>query len=189
MSAFSNELTLYDNEEYTEPTLDDSVFNPANNEYRKTTRSLRRMIAHLAITMRPKHAMIAKYLAIGQLNNAQIAKKMRCDPATVAHTKKRQDAREMMGYIRELQILTAGTQAIDREMFLWSIAMREQEVDPRTAIAAVAEINKMRTDTESAQAKIHATKTIQDNPTIIIQLADSRLLPSPLDNPQLKDVN
>ena len=69
--------------------------------------------------------------------------------------------------------------------------MREELLDPRTAIAAIAEINKMRTDTDSAQAKLKQNETIQDKTTIIIQLADARLLPSPLDNPQLnlKDVN
>ena len=191
MSAFSNELSLYDQEEYIEPELDDSVYNPANSQYRKVTHSLRRIIKHQAMQMRPKHAQIAKLVASGMQTNVQIAKRMRCAPNTVASVKKQPDAQRLIGAIRELKLLTDGTRAIDREMMLWGIALREEEIDPRTSIAAISEINRMKVDTPAAQAKLAQTADITNQPTIIIQLADSRLLPSPLDNPQLnlKDVN
>ena len=94
--------------------------------------------------------------------------------------------------LRRLYALRDGTKYIQRELMLWRIAAANEIKDPRTSIAAIAEINRTKGDTPDALTKAKDNAGLQGQPTIIIQLADNRLKSSPLDElptHMIKDVN
>jgi len=190
--TFKQDLALYDQDTYyEEPILDDDTYCEANEVYKRTTRQLKNQISHLSQQMNPRHAMVAKALVTGKFTNKQIAHRLRYSPATITGIKRDPLVRKLMSCIQKLRELEEGTKAIDREMFLWAIALENQELDARVSIAAVAEINRMRTDTQAQQAKLKSDQTLAQQPQVIIQLADPRLTASPLDElpPTMKDVN
>lgn len=176
-----HELDLYEEEyEFNDPDLDDSVYNPKNDEFKRVTAALHRQINHLTLTMLPRHAMVAR-LAITNINKNDIAKKTRLSPQTVYTILKRPEVKRLMSAIVQLRAMYDGVSSIEREQLLWRIALNNEEFNPRTSIAAIAEINNMKTDTQAAQAKIKQNTELKDSPQIIIQLGDQRLLPTALD--------
>jgi len=186
----NKEISLYDLETaFDDPILDDSVYHPANSEFKRTVKSANMHIRALVSKMHPKHAMICRALVVGIHTNKAIAQKYRCNPQLVTKVKQDPNARELMAQMNFLKELNEGTKALDREMMLWGIAMREEENDPRTSIAAVGEINRMKTDTDAAKEKSKQNETLNGATTLIIQLSDSRLAPSKLDQHPIKDIN
>lgn len=176
------ELQLYEEEyEFNDPDLDESTYNPKNDEFKRVTTALQRQIHTLSVTMMPRHAMIAR-LAVTNMTKTDIARKVRLDPQTVYRVLKRPEIKQLISAILLLRQMHEGTSAIEREQLLWRIALNNEEFNPRTSIAAVSEINNMKTDTAAAQAKIKQNTTLQDSPQIIIQLGDARLVSTPLDD-------
>lgn len=115
-------------------------------------------------------------------------------PQTVGKILKSDDAKRLKGLLIEYRNINQGVTAIQRESLLWRIALSNEELDPKTSISAIAEINRMKVDTDAAQAKIEERKnstSTGEQPQVIIQLADPRLKPTALDapNPNIKDVN
>lgn len=192
MTSF-HDLQLYDEEDYEEVELDDSIYNPANDEFRRVTQSLLRDMRHTAAKMLPRHAIVAK-MSLSGLSNVDIAKKTHMHPQTVGKILKSDDAKRLKGLLIEYRNINQGVTAIQRESLLWRIALSNEELDPKTSISAIAEINRMKVDTDAAQAKIEERKnstSTGEQPQVIIQLADPRLKPTALDapNPNIKDVN
>lgn len=187
----NKEVALFLEDDYYEAPLDDSVYNPANSEYHRSVRSLTARIVAVTSKMRAKHALITRELATNLYNYTEIAKKYHCAPQTVSKIKKTANAKELLWCIARLNELRSGTKALHREMLLWEIALREKDQDPRTSIAAVGEINRMKIDTDAQKQKIKQDTDLTQRPTVIIQLADSRLAPSQLDHYEhdIKDVN
>lgn len=176
-----NELELYADEVYSdEPMLDDSVYNPANDEYKRTVASLHRLVTSLTAKLPAKHAMVARMM-LSQLSPKEISKKVRLKTGTVYKIRKDPDVQKLARAMIQLRTLKEGVTAIEREQLLWRIALNNEEFNPRTSIAAVAEINKMKTDTAAMQEKIKQNTDLQNSPSIVIQLGDARLQPTLLD--------
>ena len=176
------ELDLYldDSDVWDDPELEDSTYNPANDEFKKTLGSIQRRIKVLTLNMRPRDAVIVKvHMTEGVYTKT--AKRLKVSPETVKKVWVSRKGVELRGLIQQHNTLMAGTNAIEREQLLWRIALDNEHHNPRTSVSAIAEINKMKADTEADHAKIEQEKSITDKPQVIIQLGDNRLLPSPLD--------
>jgi len=175
------EMELYEDDDWGTPELEESSYNPANDEFKRTVVSLQRRIHHLAGTLRPRYAMVAK-LSLGTHTNIEIARKTRFNPATITNILRTDKVQELRRALIQLRSLLEGVSALEREQMLWRIALRNEEFNPRTSIAAVSEINKMKIDTHAAKEKSKQNTALVNKPNIVIQLADQRLLPTALDN-------
>ena len=175
------QLQYYENDDtWDTPELDESVYNPANDEFKRVLNSLKVQIRQLTLTMRPRYAMMVK-INMDEGNFAQTARRLKSTPNTVSKVCRSLDGIKLKNLLLHHNQLMSGVSAIEREQLLWRIALGNEDINPRTSVSAIAEINKMKADTQADHARLESEKTLADTPTIIIQLADPRLLPSPLD--------
>lgn len=185
----SQELAYYeDDQTWEQPELEESVYNPANDEFKRTLHSIKGQIRHLTVKMRPRHAMMIK-INMAEKSFAQTARRLKCTPQTVSNVWHSPDGVKLRNLLQHHAQLIDGVTAIEREQLLWRIALNNEDINPRTSVAAIAEINKMKADTEAFKAKSEQEKNLNDKPQVIIQLPDPRLLPSPLDTHTIKSVN
>ena len=177
----AQQLAFYeDDDTWEHAELEESTYNPANDEFKRVLQSIKLQIRHLSLKMRPRHAMMVK-LFMDEKNYANVAERLASTPQTISKVCNSSDGIRLRQLLTHHQQLISGVSAIEREQLLWRIALNNELRNPRTSIAAISEINKMKADTEAFKARLEAEKTIQDSPQVIIQLADPRLLPSPLD--------
>jgi hypothetical protein len=175
------QLAYYEDDNVWEtPELEESTYNPANDEFKRVLQSIKLQIRHLSLKMRPRHAMMVK-LYVDERSYTNVAARLATSTQTVATVCKSPDGVRLRQLLAHHNQLVTGVSAIEREQLLWRIALNNELKNPRTSISAVAEINKMKADTEAFKVKLESERTISESPQVIIQLADPRLLPSPLD--------
>jgi hypothetical protein len=183
------EMELYSEDDWDTPELEESTYNPANDEFKRTVLALQRRANHLSTTMRPRHVLVARY-SLQNYTNVEIAKKLRYSPQQIGNILRQQDVQDLRRVMTNLNALLSGVSALEREQMLWRIALKNEEFNPRTSVAAVAEINKMKIDTQAAKEKSKHNQQIANTPNVVIQLSDPRLTPTQLDAPkEMKDVN
>lgn len=120
---------------------------PANSAYLQSIDRLKRAIVQASSDMYPLHVRIAKESQNGH-SYSEIGRRLDIHPTTVSNTLKKPKTKrlvELLGYLRMAQ---DGPQEAQRKHFLWRIALDNQTVDPRVAIAATAEINRMNHNRE-----------------------------------------
>lgn len=175
------QLSYYEvDDTWDAPELEDSVYNPANDEFRRTLESIKLQIRDLTLKMRPRQAMMVK-VNMAESSYAQTARRLRTSAQTVSKVCRSPDGIRLRQLLAHHNQLVSGVSAIEREQLLWRIALNNEARNPRTSVSAIAEINKMKADTEAFRVKTEQEKSLSDKPQVIIQLSDSRLLPSPLD--------
>ena len=163
----------------TEDDLDDSEYNPANDAYLAMTQHLQGRLMVCAKQLRPSHLAIAK-LADAGLKNKDIAERVRLAPESVCNILKKPLVREVRELMTKYSMLVAGSTQAMRDAMLYRIAVRNEISDPKVAISAIAEMNKLVHNERVHQLNQKQGGTSQQ--TIIVQLGDPRLKPSALDN-------
>lgn len=129
--------------------LDDS--HPANDAYLKEVAMLkRRLVAH-AQTMWPQHVEMVKRRHRGH-SPATIAEDLTCKPETVRRVERTAKGQRLMALLCALSQAIEGPMELHRKSFLWRIAERNELVNPRVSIAAIAEINRMGHNAAMADA-------------------------------------
>lgn len=175
------QLAYYeDDDTWESPELDESVYNPANDEFKRTLNSIKMQIRQLSLSMRPRHAMMVK-VNLAEDNYTRTAYRLKASSQTVATVCKSPEGIKLRNLLQHHQQLISGVSAIEREQLLWRIALNNEDMNPRTSVSAIAELNKMKADSQADHAKLESERTLTDKPQVIIQLTDPRLLPSPLD--------
>jgi len=174
------EMELYEDDDWGDPELSDSVYNPANDEFKRTVVTLQRRVHHLSAVLPPRYALTAR-LSLAPFTKIEIAKKVRFTPVTVSKILQDEKVQELRRALIQLRNLLSGVSALEREQMLWRIALNSEEFNPRTSIAAISEMNKMKIDHAAAQEKSKQNTLLASQPQVIIQLADARLLPTALD--------
>lgn len=169
---------------YEQENLDAHL--PVDSVDAVTKQRLEREIQACSMRIKPRFMAAIRSVCYGATYRSA-ANKYHIHPTTLSRTLKSPDGLRLQKAISRLKSLIDGTNYLQRESMLWRIAASNEECDPRTAIAAIAEINRTKNDTPDALQKQKDNSTISSAPTIVIQLADARLLPSPLDN--IKDLN
>ena len=174
------EMELYEDDDWGDPELEDSAYNPANDEFKRTVVTLQRRIHHLSAVLPPRYALTAR-LSLAPFTYVEIAKKVRFTPTTVSRLLKDDKVQELRRALIQLRNLLSGVSALEREQMLWRIALNNEEFNPRTSIAAISEMNKMKIDHAAAQEKSKQNTILASQPQVVIQLADARLIPTALD--------
>lgn len=116
--------------------------NPANDNYLREIAMLKRLIVSESKKLKPKHVEMVKKHHLNK-TNVLIAEELGVAAGTVGKALKQKPALKLLALLRHLALMMDGPREGQRRNFLWRIAMRNELEDPRTAIAAVAEINKM----------------------------------------------
>ena len=120
---------------------------PATDVYHQSIERLKRAIVQASSDMYPQHVSIAKEAQKGG-SYADIGRRLNVCAQTVSNTLKKPKTKylvELLGYLRMAQ---DGPQEAQRKHFLWRIAIRNEMEDPRVAISATAEINRMNHNRE-----------------------------------------
>ena len=169
--------------------LDNSEYNPANDAFIGMLKALQERMTKSAKLLRPSHLAIAKLADQGYRNN-QIALQVRVTPSTVSTVLRREDVMDIRDAMQQYSALIAGSTQAQRDNMLYRIAVRNEISDPKVAISAMAELTKTEHN-----ARVHQLNKKQggnSSQTVVVQIADSRLQPSKLDEAPahlLKDVN
>ena len=175
--------------EITHDDLDNSEFNPANDAYIAQTKHLQGRLTAQARVMRPSHVAIAKLLDAGY-KNKEIALRVRMTPSTISGIKNSEDVKQLRSLMNKYTSLLAGATQAMRDSMLYRIAVRNEICDPKVAISAIAEMNKLVHNDRVHQLNKKTGGTATQ--TVIVQLGDSRLKPTALDEAPahlIKDVN
>jgi hypothetical protein len=176
------ELDYFDNKQFELPVdLTENVYNPNNDEFKRTLLNVKAHLRTLTLSMPPRMAQAVK--AYHSLQNySKVARKYRIGSQTVAKHVKSPKGQKLLSLLTLFHQLIDGPTAIERQQLLWRIALNNEILDPRISIAAVGEINRMQTDTPAAQAKLKQNTDLGSQGNVIIQIQDSRLTASKLDD-------
>ena len=130
---------------------------PSSDPYLKSVdRIQRRVMAQIAIMTR-KHVDIVR-LAHRGMSNDHIAE--RVGRQSIGTVLRRPDAKRLLALLRHHEMAIAGPALAQRTAMLWRIARAEEKINPRTAISAVAELNKQDMALTAAEGPAKATQTI-----------------------------
>lgn len=128
--------------EYIDPSFQLDPYHPANESYFRTEQALKRAIVDQSLKCRQRHVEIAK-LRVRGLNIADIAEQASCHPQTVGHILKRPEVKELIELLHHLSLHLEGPSIELRKRKLWEMAIDNQQDEPKTAISAIQEMNRM----------------------------------------------
>lgn len=113
-----------------------------NDEYVVREMQVREEIIALAESMEPWEGKLAKLYASGK-SLREIGKTLKKRPSDLAKAVKQLSILRLVHYWQALEVLRDGPNEILRKHMLWRIAKDNEKPDPKEAIKAVAELNKM----------------------------------------------
>lgn len=128
--------------------LDD---HPLNDEYLRQIEQLKRRIVKHSHTLRPAQLRAVKLRHQGY-SNIVIAEKLNRSPSSISATLGKDNCVQLLAMLRYLALALEGPQESQRRAMLWRIAEANEEDDPRCAISAIAEINRMSHNERQLQA-------------------------------------
>ena len=176
-------------DDITEYDLSDIV--PSNDVAGIARQHLRKELTAVQNNLKHKEIQISHQLVLGNQTMTEIASRVNLHPTTIANTVKRPKVKRYINLLLRLKSLDDGSNYRQRELLLWRIAQQNEISDPRTAISAVAEINRTKADTPEAELRQKENENVSGATQVIIQLADARLIASPLDElpNHMRDIN
>jgi hypothetical protein len=122
--------------------VENDPYHPQNTSFEAGQRRIIRAIEHHTTKLQPKQVEIAKQAHIGK-KIKDIALAVNQAPQTVSITLKKPKVRYLLNLLERLKYHRDGASDIHRRQMLWEMAVDNQHDDPRTAIAALQELNKM----------------------------------------------
>lgn len=117
-------------------------YHPNNSDFMKQVRMSKNLIVSQSAACHPMHVMIVKGHFAGR-THAQVGLDNNRTPVTVAKTLKRPECQQLLLQLQHHAALWDGPSLNMRNRALSEIYIDNQADDPRTAIAAIAEMNKM----------------------------------------------
>lgn len=115
---------------------------PANDKYLRDITLCKQLIMDTTAKMTSKHVQICKARHLGK-KAKDIAADVGVVPPTVSSVCKSVNGRRLLALLQHLALAIDGPADAQRRHVLWRIAMKNEEEDPRIAISAITEINKM----------------------------------------------
>jgi len=117
--------------------------------------------------MRPLHTDIVKRHHAGQ-QNIQIAEDLNITPQTVSNIVNGDKGKRLRALLAHYEYAIEGPNEAQRRNALWRIALDNEEDEPKTAISAIAELNRMTlADYTQKQTNAPQTTTIIINQNIL----------------------
>ena len=136
---------------YMEPLLDTDMLppellldttHPSNDQYVKDSQSIRRLITSISAKLPAKTIQICKLVHQGTPNQ-EIARRLSLTPTTISKHKNAPDSKKLLAAMSYYASHTAGPHLGLRINMLWRIAQKNEIPNPRVAISALSEINKV----------------------------------------------
>jgi len=123
--------------------LRDNEYHPAADKYMHSVREIQQALVTVSRSMKPIEVNAVKLHHQGETNThiAEVVKRSGSWVSKAIDTVKARSLLSLLGYYREA---IDGPKDAQRAAMLWRIAIDAEEANPRTAIAAVGELNKMK---------------------------------------------
>ncbi len=128
--------------QYIDPDLLVDPHHPHNQKFFNTQQRLQRLLVAIQAKMTPKHVEIVK-LHHRSLSAKEIADRVGRKHLTIYSVLKRPDAQELLEYLRYYDGHMDGPSVQHRKSWINDIIVDNIEDDPRVALSAIAELNKM----------------------------------------------
>lgn len=116
--------------------------NPANDQYLRQIEAIKRLIVAQSAIMRPTQIEIVKKRHLGK-RTKDIAAEVELSPVSVSRSMRDPKAQRLLALLSHLGLMMEGPREAQRRNLLWRIATKNELIDPRVAISAVSELNKM----------------------------------------------
>jgi len=139
---------FHDDDIPVECLLDD---HPMNDDYLRGIEKLKRAIIQRSDTMRPAQIKAVKLRHQGY-TNIVIAEKLGKKPANISSLLSNPRCKELLALLRYLALALEGPADAQRRAMLWRIAEANEQDDPRCAISAIAELNRMHHNDRQLEA-------------------------------------
>ncbi len=141
---------------------------PANDQYMLAIEHVQRQIMHQQGLLRSKQVNILKTIFTGE-NYTTTAKVHSTSPQTVSKLVSSTNGQRLLNLLNyHLKLLEGPNESLRRNV-LWRIAVREEEIDPKTTIKAIAELNKMHYQSKQLDQALQGGGQIAA-PTVIINI-------------------
>ena len=131
--------------EYDPDTLPAGVndqYHPTSDQYLRSIHRVQKAIVQQSSKLTPTQVKIAKLHHRGEKNVA-IAREIERSPVTVSKALALGAVQTLIALLQHYQIAVDGPQEAVRRAMLWRIATDNEVPAPKTAIAAVVELNRM----------------------------------------------
>lgn len=144
---------------YSEHLPDDMrlVDHPADDEYVRGIETIKARILSHSRLMPAHHVRIIKQVHKG-VKTAQIAADCDCTPSTVLRVRKTPAGLRLLAMLAYLASAVDAPRDDQRRHVLWRIVKQNAERDPRVAISAIAELNRMSHNDKMAAAGFQDNK-------------------------------
>jgi len=147
------------------PEVDDNPYHPANDAYNKDVQHVQSIVMATQRMMKPKHVQIAKMHFAGR-RGVDIAEEVNVTPNSVSTVLKRADVKKLLSLLIYIQAAMEGPSAAHRKAILYRIVVDNEKNSPKTALQAIAELNKMEMNNhliETGQGPNQVSITINEN--------------------------
>lgn len=135
-------MQLVEAQKYLPPEILLDSYHPANQQYFQNIHNLERALVAASQDAGAKYTTIAKLHHRG-MRNKDIAEEVGCHATTVSNALKSDKVKKINTLLFYLANLRDGPNLEQRKRTLWEIAVDSKELDPKTSIAAVQEMNRM----------------------------------------------
>jgi hypothetical protein len=124
------------------PEVEDNPYHPMNDRYYKDMRHAENRVMAAQRQMKPRHVQIVKMHFAGW-NNVKIAEQVGNTDVTVGRVLHTPEAQTLLHLLNYIQSAAEGPNAAHRKAILYRIITDNEEKQPKVAISAISEINKM----------------------------------------------
>jgi hypothetical protein len=143
-----------DDEGYQNPDDFLDRHHPENDQYMRAIEHVQGKIMYLTTMLRSKQVNMLKSVFSGE-NYTQVGQRHGCVPTTVSRLVKSNYGQQLLNMLQYHRQLVEGPNEAMRRNMLWRIAQNEEELDSKTSIKAISELNKM-----------HFQQQQMDNPNV-----------------------
>jgi|TARA_R110000787_G_scaffold72134_1_gene160864 hypothetical protein len=135
-------MQLVEAQNYLPPEILLDEYHPANQQYFQNLKTLEKALVAASQDAGAKYTAIAKLHHRG-MRNKDIAEEIQCHAQTVGKALKSAKVKKINTLLFYLASLRDGPNLDQRKRTLWEIAVDSKELDPKTSIAALQEMNRM----------------------------------------------
>jgi hypothetical protein len=124
------------------PEIEENEFHPMNDQFNREIKHVKSIIMAHQRAMTPKHVRVIKMKFTGA-TNVSIAEAVGYADATVGIIVNSQNGQRLLNLLTYIDAAMAGPTAAHRLAILNRIIVRNEEANPKVALQAIAEMNKM----------------------------------------------
>jgi len=141
---YNRTMTTYDIAKLMDeaPELEANPYHPSNDQFEKDNEQLKRLITAQQRKLSPRNVQIVKAHFKG-IKGTQIADEFGLHPNTIGKVINHPDSQRLIRLLHHFQASIDGPSIALRKAMLHRIAVDTIKEQPKTAIAAIAESNKM----------------------------------------------